>query len=594
MKAVVKFCCMGACSLLTAGLFAQESNDISVQLHIEKATSLTGPWEVIPPDSMAPTGDGGMLDVATGSEAYYRLLIASDPATAPTLGMPLSDVPGDVKALATEHLESLRTEEPDWTQAVIGPLVIPVYNPAVYEGKSPAFYEFKIVGLSPQPEPPDQPAFGLSAPVDQPAELGFILVSAGRHDVPIPQYATNGATRCEQLRYRAQGTVTRFVRYSSAFWVAEDEKGQLRATLGSIPFRMPAEILDWKGKLPTTEVNKDQRWQESPNPNIKPVAYNTYADYRDDYVNGPVYKWLHEAKEKRAVLDWAGVDDQPPPHVQIPVIKDTRILPEIQIESFELEEPIAAAWIEPKGGLWLNGSLDGITLLTVIDTQGDVHYRVLVVGQPIEQLAGWRPWRTYYSVSACGWIPHYNQVADLPGCCTDGASGCGPTAWAMFYGFWDMRGAPNLIGGTEWTPYEVNADVAHCIQRTFALTGCWCTGIGGAAATNPWQMDDGDAYAGERGESITMSCSWCVPLTSSGPRRLAQNAIRYSDRPVIVGTGYFAHYPMAYAYRSRSYRAFGITWHTQHQWKVYQGWGLDNCEWVGANMCWFALDGYCY
>lgn len=240
----------------------------------------------------------------------------------------------------------------------------------------------------------------------------------------------------------------------------------------------------------------------------------------------------------------------------------------------------------------MNGSLDGTTFMTVIDEDREIHYYVLVVGEPIEQL-GWQPWHTEAALGACALIPHYWQVYDLVGCCPDGASGCGPTAWAMFYAFWDLQGVRNLIGGSEFTPFTVNSDVGHCIRRCFDLTGCWCTAIRGQAATNPWQMDDGDAYAAERGESITASMNWSVPLTSIAPRRVARDAIRMG-RPAIVGTGFFQHYPMAYAYRYRRYRAGGITWWTQIQWKVYQAWDPeDACEWVDATTCWFGMNGRC-
>jgi len=580
--------------MLPGLLTGQTNSEAIVELQIEKAADPSGPWEVIPPDSLQTTSNDGMLDVVAESQAFYRLLIAREDESFATLGIPLSKVPPEVRELAEEFLISLVNEEPDWKEAVLAPVVIPVHNPAVEEGKMPAFYEFKVVGLSPQPEPPDQPGFGTYAPVTPIADLGFILVTHGRHDVPIPQYSTSGPTRCEQLLFRAQGKATRLMRYDSGFWVAEDDKGSLKASLGSTPYQMTVDILDWMGKLETTRVFKNELQEESPNPPVKPLAYTNYEAFKDDYVGGPVYTRLHKLKAKRAELDWAPVDDVEPPNIKIPVMEDTLILQDIEVASFELEDELVPGWIEPKGGLWVTSSLDTSTMLTVIDTAGEVYYYILIIGNPIDQLGSWSSWTSYYALSACGWIPHYYQVRNLSGCCTDGASGCGPTAWAMFYGFWDMRTAPHLIGGTGTTPYSVDADVEHCIQRTFDLTGCWCTGINSQAATTPWGMDDGYAYAAERDESITMTSTWCVPYTSSSPRRLGQNAIRWDDRPIIVGTGYFAHYPMAYAYRYRKYRAWGITWKTQYQWKVFQGWyGINDCEWVSANSCWFALNGYC-
>lgn len=574
-------------------LEAGEPAETPVVLHIEKAADLAGPWEVVPPESMARTADGGMMDWVTWPEAWYRLVVEPKDPSGEPLELPVGKVPPEVLGLATEHLDSLRIEEPDWADAELGPVVIPVYNPAVADGAEPAYYEFKVVGLSPQPEPPDQPAFGLSTPVAESGERGYILVTNGRHDVPVPQYATRGRTRGEELIHRAGGVAKKLLRYGSGFWVAEDEKEQLRASIGSTPYRMPPEILDWKGRLQTTEILQNDRWQESPEPPLQPVAFGSYAEFKDAWVNGPVYTWLRQAMTKRVAIDWAAIDDVEPPNIKIPVMEDTLVLQDMQVASWEFEDNLVASWKEPKGGLWLNGSLDDVTMMTVIDEAGDIHYYVLTIGDPQEQL-GWRPWHTYYAVGSCAFLPRYTQVRGLSGCCPDGASGCGPTAWAIFYGFWDMRGPFNLIGGSEWTPYTNNSDVHHCIRRTFDLTGCWCTAINGQAATNPWQMDEGDAYAAERGESIDASISWCVPLTSHIPRRLAQDGIRNQGRPAIVGTGFFSHYPVAYAYRFRRYRSWGITWWTQTQWKVYQGWGHSHCEWVDSTTCWFGMNGQCY
>ena len=120
----------------------------------------------------------------------------------------------------------------------------------------------------------------------------------------------------------------------------------------------------------------------------------------------------------------------------------------------------------------------------------------------------------------------------------------------------------------------------------------WCTLINGQAATNPWDMSNGWRYVPGRC-GISMSTNWCIPYTSWSPRIRARDAIRMG-RPAIVGTGYFAHYPFAYGYRYRRYRALGITWDTQRQWKVQPGWGgRADCGWYNANSCWFGMNGYC-
>ena len=73
---------------------------------------------------------------------------------------------------------------------------------------------------------------------------------------------------------------------------------------------------------------------------------------------------------------------------------------------------------------------------------------------------------------------------------------------------------------------------------------------------------------------------------------LAAQAIIDTKTPVIIGTGWLSHYPLAYGYkfRSRKVKACKLCWWTKTEHERYffvnQGWGGNNNGWVPAST-WF-------
>ncbi|RME89758.1 MAG: hypothetical protein D6766_14315 [Verrucomicrobia bacterium] len=582
----------------TANLQAQ-SNPASVSLHLEKAPSVTGPWRALPADTLVASPDGGFLDPVSPGGAFYRLRIDLTNAPGSSLEMPIEAVPPTVLEVAIEHLESLRAEEPDWTEARLAPLVTPVFDPAFHDGAEPAWFEFKVI-------PPPSAGLSLtnaadtfpqSKPVAPSVGLGYILVSSGPHDQPVPRYATSGLTPTERLQLLAgPAAIARFVRYSGGFWVAENAKGDPVATSGVTPVSFPAALLESAGASFNFEVADGQLLRQDDAPAAEPTPYASYQAFREDYLHGPAFIRLREYQGAFARLEWDLRQDQLPPLVEVPVGATVTVLPELTLRSADLEEDLATLSVNPEGGLDVHGQTDGVSLLTLVLPDGRLDLRLLVVGQPRAtiQPTGWTAWTTYRGPN-CSEIPPYEQERNLAGCCTNGWSGCGPTAWAMFYGYWDHQGVDGLVGPTTApTPWGNDANVRELIQAVFAYTGTWCTGYQSQAATDPWNMSYGYQWASDRGAGISLSSAWCVPYTSSSPRKKAVAAIRDHGRPAIVGTGYFEHYPIARAYRFRKKVIAGITVKTQRQWKVNEGWGSSTCEWVSASGCWYGMNAYCY
>src|SRR5438094_5554400 len=85
----------------------------------------------------------------------------------------------DFKPVAVRFFEEMRPDFNEWQDARVADIGIPLYRPDIRE---PAYYEFPVIRGS----------AGVAA--------GFIVVSTGAHDYPIPQWSTNGHTYVRRLR----------------------------------------------------------------------------------------------------------------------------------------------------------------------------------------------------------------------------------------------------------------------------------------------------------------------------------------------------------------------------------------------------------
>jgi hypothetical protein len=146
--------------------------------------------------------------------------------------VPLEQVPLDVLRRATRHLESYRGA-PSATgaaAATLGPEACPLYRPDV---KGVAYWEFEIVGLKrPAPRGVKSPRLGTGT--------GFIVVAAGRHDVPVPHFSfdRNPPSRAlEQLHADPTGVspVRAVFRIDALCYVAEDAGKKYVGHLGQFP-----------------------------------------------------------------------------------------------------------------------------------------------------------------------------------------------------------------------------------------------------------------------------------------------------------------------------------------------------------------------
>lgn len=146
----------------------------------------------------------------------------------------LDEVPQDLRRRVAQRLESLRdTSLGEGAQAAeLGREVCPIYRPDI---KGVAYWEFEIVGLKNtaardrKSEGPDNNAGG---------GVGFMLATAGRHDIPLSHWSLSVEPPSRALESKAKaagGEVARIVKLDTLAYAAEDAKGNYLAHVGQFP-----------------------------------------------------------------------------------------------------------------------------------------------------------------------------------------------------------------------------------------------------------------------------------------------------------------------------------------------------------------------
>ena len=228
----------------------------------------------------------------------------------------------------------------------------------------------------------------------------------------------------------------------------------------------------------------------------------------------------------------------------------------------------------------------------------------------------WSGWNTWAAGTAAE-QRNYNQFN--AGSC---ASGCGPTAWMMLFGWADAKSVyPPVTGQTwkRWNIYRAGGNntgsavspdvgtvpggVAHntiyagneenAVRYIRSQVDTFCAGSSGATA--PWDMDDARYYLSYVGTGTGLTESHnVVGYHEDRLKNYARNEIATNRRPVVIGTGWLTHYPLAWQYR---YRTRPEDWDEgwfdgddvvyEEQFYVNSGWGGTGNGWVSAGT-WFA------
>ncbi|PCC71024.1 Ricin-type beta-trefoil lectin domain-like [Nannocystis exedens] len=174
-----------------------------------------------------------LVDGAVDTEVEESLAETSPYRLDAGLAVPLSDLDPALVAVAEAHLRIGASEmqgAENWEGAALYPLALPMYRPDI---EGPAYYEFKIVRAG--------------------EDAGFIVVSTGEHDNPLPEFNTRGVTPGEHLAARASEPVAMFWRLDAFLIIAENATGAITAaTSDALPVpqaEVPAgdalELADW-------------------------------------------------------------------------------------------------------------------------------------------------------------------------------------------------------------------------------------------------------------------------------------------------------------------------------------------------------------
>jgi hypothetical protein len=557
------------------------------RLRLERTTTPGGVWEHVPSETL-PTAEGEFEDSFDADSAYYRMRVDVVDDQRPPASIPLQEVPVLARNLAQQHLEDNRDIEGDnaWQDAILAPVAFPMYNPAV---QGIAYLEFKVIA----PEDPQGPLGGpeLPAPARRMENFGYILVSLTKNDLPIASYATEGLTRTEMLRKMAKTASVRIFKYDTVFMVAEGAQGQVVAYLGDWPLRYPESICDYIGQE-FEHIVDEQGEQVPPNaPDLNAEPYESYAAFKQDYLNSDRMKRARQARREEAMLMWDVYEGIPEGNTfEVGIGKQITVLEGRKVERFIVGDPSLATIQILEQGLSITGKVAGGTVLhTLYDSPGDDTFYALIVTDeaPLspDKPTGWGSWTTYYAGSWSDQRRYYQTWDGAAGCNT----GCGPVAWAMLYGWFDYTGSASLISGGP-APLYNNSYVEDCVDAVNSYCGTYC--VGSSAATNPWDMPDGYKWASiDRGESYSISTTYSIPcFPTTGCREKARNSIRDDDKPAIIGLWCTsAHYCVAYGYRYRYYTWLGITLSTERQFKCNLGWGGSSPSWEDASV-WYGND----
>ena len=178
------------------------------------------------------------------------------------MSIPLREVPLALRRRAAQHLESLRGSELGRRAEglTFGDTAWPLYRPDV---DGIAYYELALVHAGVQPPPI---LTTRAWPMDRPPEIvgarpvprssassGFVIVSTGPHDSPIPHWSLERAAPSHQLREAGGGREPgRIYKLDALSYVAEDAAGAAAARVGPapvLPEGLPHDLTKLRGRI---------------------------------------------------------------------------------------------------------------------------------------------------------------------------------------------------------------------------------------------------------------------------------------------------------------------------------------------------------
>jgi hypothetical protein len=200
------------------------------------------------------------------------------------------DSPLEFRRRVANKLESIRGTDlaPGGKNARLGDSVCPIYRLDI---KEVAYWEYEITGLK---------KIKAREHEGKSSGTGFILASAGGHDVPIPHFSLTTEPPSRALEAKSkQGQVARIVKLDTLAYAAEDENGEYLIHVGQMPLqiqRLGGDLAKYPGVSTVTATPKQPSDNDKTNseliikaegaevPKLKLVGWEDYAALRKGFV----------------------------------------------------------------------------------------------------------------------------------------------------------------------------------------------------------------------------------------------------------------------------------------------------------------------
>jgi hypothetical protein len=223
----------------------------------------------------------------------------------------LEKVPLEIRRRAARHLEAIRgTQMAAGSDAAqLGEEACPVYRPDV---KGVAYWELEVTGVKATSRNAGQNGNRKAT------GNGFLILAAGRHDVPIPHWSFELEPPSRALEAQSgDKQVGRIVKLDSLAYVAEDAKGTYLSHLGQfppmptgLPTTLPAKrVISSLQTHPVTATKTDRRVakQEAKTsgaraPKPKVTSWKSWGQAKKQYASA--YKLHLGALKEHAAPSW--------------------------------------------------------------------------------------------------------------------------------------------------------------------------------------------------------------------------------------------------------------------------------------------------
>jgi hypothetical protein len=353
--------------------------------------------------------------------------------------VPVSSLPSQVLELAQKHVKSVSGAIPrpehDWAQITFAPTARYLYDPGHQAGAASAYVELRVLG----PRGPED-------------ARGYILISLTEEDYPVPEFATSGAPKTDTVAQVANsGTINKFMRSGPAYVVGEDAAGGQLCALGTPPLKAtgplpPREIV--VGGSDTIQSVVPQRSTF----NAAPAA--SYQDLKEDFQTNPVRIQARAQRAKDTAASWRLAKGIRNPTLQLHVGETLDFLTdktltaaaEVVLGAREVLRILAL----PKGGFRATGVSAGSVMVRVQEQNGSVDFHTVTVSVAVQ--AGHPdittrdlPVNMLLGIAGTDWNGDQRQFDQLKNDQWCPLDGCGPTALAMMFGWWDVNGVPSAF-----------------------------------------------------------------------------------------------------------------------------------------------------